>query len=133
MNKIIYKIGAIPKTEEICTVYESSGINRPTGDKNRIAEMYQNSDLIVSAWDGDKLVGVSRSITDFVYVCYLSDLAIRKEYQKLGIGKELIDLTKKALGDKVAIVLLAAPSAVEYYPKVGFESMNATFIMKRKI
>jgi predicted N-acetyltransferase YhbS len=133
MNKIIYKIGAIPKTEEICTVYESSGINRPTGDKNRIAEMYQNSDLIVSAWDGDKLVGVSRSITDFVYVCYLSDLAIRKEYQKLGIGKELIDLTKKALGDKVAIVLLAAPSAVEYYPKVGFESMNAAFIMKRKI
>jgi predicted N-acetyltransferase YhbS len=133
MNKIIYKIGAIPKTEEICTVYESSGINRPTGDKNRIAEMYQNSDLIVSAWDGDKLVGVSRSITDFVYVCYLSDLAIRKEYQKLGIGKELIDLTKKALGDKVTIVLLAAPSAVEYYPKVGFEPMNAAFIMKRKI
>lgn len=133
MSQINYKIGVVPKTEDICAVYDSSGINRPTGDKKRIAEMYKHSDLIVSAWDGDILVGLSRSITDFVYVCYLSDLAIRKEYQKLGIGKELIDLTQKELGDKVTIVLLAAPTAEAYYPKVGFENMKAAFIMKRKI
>jgi predicted N-acetyltransferase YhbS len=132
MNKLTYKVDMIPTTEEICAVYDSSGINRPIGDKKRIAEMYQNSDLTVTAWDGEKLVGVSRSLTDFVYVCYLSDLAVRKEFQKSGVGKELIEITQKELGEKVTIVLLAAATAVEYYPKVGFEKMNAAFIINRK-
>ena len=80
--EIIYRTDITPDTDQIIDVYNSSGINRPTGDKERIAKMYDNSNLIITAWDNYKLVGISRSLTDFCYCCYLSDLAVRKEYQK---------------------------------------------------
>jgi predicted N-acetyltransferase YhbS len=93
--------------------------------------MYAGSNLIVSAWDGDKLVGLARSVTDFCYSCYLSDLAVRKEYQHQGIGKELVRLTKETIGDESMLLLLAAPSAMDYYPKIGMEKMDNAFMIKR--
>jgi ribosomal protein S18 acetylase RimI-like enzyme len=129
---IQYKTDHTPATAQIIEVYDSSGINRPTQDPDRIAEMYRNSDLIITAWDGDQLVGVSRSITDWCYCCYLSDLAIHKEYQNHGIGKELVRLTKEALGPRVMLLLLAAPTATEYYPKIGMEKFDAAFVIKRE-
>jgi len=128
---ITYQTSLTPTTEAIIEVYNSSGINRPTHDADRIARMYAGSNLIVSVWDGDKLVGVARSVTDFCYCCYLSDLAVRKEYQHLGIGKELVRLTKETIGDESMLLLLSAPSAMEYYPKIGMEKMDNAFMIKR--
>jgi len=129
---IQYETGLIPTTAEIIEVYNSSGLNRPTDDPRRIAGMYANSNLIVTAWDGDLLVGVSRALTDFHYCCYLSDLAIRKEYQKQGIGQELVRLTKEAIGPLSMLLLLAAPSAMEYYPKIGMDKLDNAFMIKRE-
>jgi len=129
---IQYKTGLTPTTAAIIEVYDSSGINRPTKDIQRITDMYTNSNLILTAWDGDLLVGVSRALTDFHYCCYLSDLAIRKEYQKLGIGKELVRLTKEALGPRCMLLLLAAPTAMEYYPKIGMDKLDNAFMIKRE-
>lgn len=128
---INYRNDIIPSTEQIIDVYNSSGINRPTFDKERIKKMYSNSNLVLTAWDNDKLIGISRSLTDFCYCCYLSDLAIRKEYQKCGIGKKLIQLTKELLGEQVALVLLASPIAIDYYPKIGMSKVDNGFIIKR--
>lgn len=97
MNHIEYKTDKIPTPEAIIELYDSSGIIRPTGNSIRIRQMYAHSNLIISAWEKDKLVGVSRALTDFCYVCYLSDLAVKKEYQKQGIGKRLIELNQKKL------------------------------------
>ena len=129
---IQYETGLIPTTAEIIEVYNSSGLNRPTDDPRRIAGMYANSNLIVTAWDGDLLVGVSRALTDFHYCCYLSDLAIRKEYQKQGVGQELVRLTKEAIGPLSMLLLLAAPSAMEYYPKIGMDKLDNAFMIKRE-
>ena len=129
--EITYKLDIIPDAEKIIDLYKSSGINRPIADKERIAKMYANSNLIVTAWDMSKLVGISRSLTDFCYSCYLSDLAVRKEYQKHGIGKKLIALTKEKIGEQTMLLLLAAPAAMDYYPKVGFENVENGFIIKR--
>src|SRR6185369_14582495 len=115
---IEYKINEEPEVLDIIEVYKSSGINRPVDDPDRISRMYGNSNLIVSAWDGNILVGVSRALTDYCYCCYLSDLAVKKEYQKKGIGKEMIRLTKEIIGDQSMLLLLAADSAKEYYPKL---------------
>ena len=131
--EISYKLGIIPQTDSIIEVYNSSGLNRPTTDKERIAEMYANSNLVVTAWDKGELVGIARSLTDFCYCCYLSDLAIRKEYQKLGIGKELIRLTREEIGPKTTLLLLSAPSAMEYYPKTGFRKIENGFIIDRTL
>ena len=130
--QIQYKTGIFPNTEEIIEVYMSSGINRPVDDSKRIEQMYQNSNLIVSAWEGSTLVGIARSLTDLVYCCYLSDLAVRAEYQKRGVGKKLIELTKEVIGDKSMLLLLSAPGALDYYPKVGFEKVANGFIIHRK-
>lgn len=129
--EIIYRTDITPETDKIIDLYNSSGINRPTTDKERISEMYANSNLIATAWDKDKLVGISRSLTDFCYCCYLSDLAVRKDYQIAGIGKKLIELTKNNIGEQTALILLAAQTAMDYYPKVGFQKIDNGFIIKR--
>ena len=87
---------------------------------------------MVTAWDDDVLVGVSRSITDWVWSCYLADLAVRKDCMKSGIGKKLIELTRERLGDSVMLLLLSVPTAMEYYPKVGFIKEDRAFTILRK-
>jgi GNAT superfamily N-acetyltransferase len=129
--EIVYQTGIIPETAAIIEVYDSSGINRPTSDAERIRDMYGHSDLIITAWDRDKLVGISRALTDFCYCCYLSDLAVRLDYQKKGIGKKLIALTKQEAGERVTLILVAAPAAKDYYPKIGMERIEDGFLIKR--
>jgi 8-oxo-dGTP pyrophosphatase MutT (NUDIX family) len=115
----------------IADLYEDSGLNRPTKDLDRIARMFEHSNLVISAWRGEKLVGVSRALTDFSYCCYLSDLAISKVDQRGGLGKKLIDLTKKQAGPESNLLLLSSPEAMEYYPKVGLDSIQNGFFQKR--
>ncbi|MDR0511938.1 MAG: GNAT family N-acetyltransferase [Treponema sp.] len=129
--EIIYRGDIIPDTDQIIELYNSSGINRPTMDKERIKKMYSNSNLVITAWDNDNLVGISRSLTDFCYCCYLSDLAVKKEYQKTGIGKKLLEITKKHIGEQTALILLSSPTAMEYYPKIGLQKIDNGFINKR--
>ena len=131
MKNIEFKVGIVPKTSEIIEVYDSSGINRPTKDSERITKMYTNSNLIITAWLNNELIGISRSITDFCYACYLSDLAVKSEYQKEGIGKRLIELTQKEIGKETALILLSAQIAMEYYPKIGFDKIDNGFIIRR--
>jgi len=82
--------------------------------------MLDQADLIITAWSGDELIGFARSLTDFFYVAYLADLAVHQDFQKLGIGKELIEQTRINLEPTCMITLLSAPLANEYYPKLGF-------------
>ena len=101
---------------------------RPLNDYERIEQMLKNATLTVTAWDGNELVGIARSVTDFAYCCYVSDLAVRGNYQKKGIGKKLLQITKDNIHNNAKIILLAAPQAEEYYPHIGFEKHNAAFV-----
>ncbi|MFO1001975.1 MAG: GNAT family N-acetyltransferase [Planctomycetaceae bacterium] len=92
---------------------------RPVEDPDRIEAMLKNADLIVTARSHGKLVGVSRAITDFVYCTYLSDLAVDEACQKQGIGRELIERTHQAAGLRTRLILIAAPKARSYYPRIG--------------
>jgi GNAT superfamily N-acetyltransferase len=105
---------------------------RPVDDRDRIEKMLQYGNIIVTAWQGDLLIGVSRALSDFSFCCYLSDLAVDEAFQKQGIGKELIRLTHEAAGNNAMLLLLAAPKAVNYYPKIGMEQFKECFIIKRK-
>jgi predicted N-acetyltransferase YhbS len=102
---------------------------RPVDDLKCIQAMLRHADLLCTAWDGAKLVGVARSVTDFEYCCYLSDLAVDQAYQKSGIGRELILLTKSKLGLRANLILLAAPKAEGYYPKIGFDAHRSAWIL----
>ena len=107
------------------------GERRPVDDPECIKGMLEHADLTLTAWDGEKLVGVARSVTDFHYACYLSDLAVDLKYQKVGIGKKLIDLTQKQLGPKCKLILISAPAANEYYPRIGFEHQPRAWALPR--
>lgn len=101
---------------------------RPVDDPDRIASMLANADLIVTARADGKLVGVARSVSDVVYCTYLSDLAVDQAFQHQGIGKELIRRTKRETPD-AKLILLSAPKAVEYYPKIGMTRHEQCFML----
>lgn len=131
LMEITYQTGVTPAAEMIAEVYNSSGINRPTSDIDRIRRMYAHSNLIVTAWNGEALVGIARSLTDYCYSCYLADLAVRQEFQKQGIGKKLVELTKEKIGEQTTLILLAATEAIDYYPKIGMNKIDNGYIIKR--
>ncbi|MCL0043269.1 GNAT family N-acetyltransferase [Dehalococcoidia bacterium] len=130
---IEYQKNAALKLDDIVRVFNSSTINRPTDDPARIKTMFDHANLIISAWDTNKLVGVCRALTDFSYCCYLSDLAVDIEYQHQGIGRTMIENIRENIGEKTSLILLSAPDAMEYYPKVGFEKIENGYKIQRKI
>jgi GNAT superfamily N-acetyltransferase len=107
------------------------GERRPINNVTTFELILKNANLIVTAWDDDKLIGISRSLTDFAYVAYLADLAVDEQYQRTGIGKQLIEETKARLGPECMIVLLAAPKANAYYEHLGFEHNPRAWTLKK--
>ncbi|MEM9799454.1 MAG: GNAT family N-acetyltransferase [Planctomycetota bacterium] len=101
---------------------------RPVDDRDCIAAMVEGADLTVTAWDGELLVGVARSVTDFAYCCYLSDLAVSTSHQRMGIGLELQRQTQASLGPRCTVILLAAPAAAAYYPRIGMQRHESCWI-----
>ena len=130
--RLEYRVGNQLNIDEVIELYRDStlGERRPIDDRDRMRQMIGNANLVITAWDGEQLVGISRSLTDFSYVTYLSDLAVRLSHQRLGIGKELIRRTKEESGPQAAIVLLSAPKAVDYYPHVGFTHHPQAWILR---
>lgn len=118
---ITYHVGNDLDLDAVIDVYRDStlGERRPVDDREAMGRMLAGANLVVSAWDGERMVGVSRSLSDFTFCTYLSDLAVRVAYQRRGIGKELMRRTQKE-GKSATIFLFAAPAAEPYYPHVGF-------------
>lgn len=129
---IEYRDDVTPATAEVQRLFDASGINRPTDNPQRIETMIKNANLLFSAWDGSRLVGLCRALSDFSYCCYLSDLAVDAAYQKQGIGRELIRRTQQRIGDEVSLILLAAPDAMPYYPQLGFSLADNAYVIRRK-
>lgn len=128
---IRYSDNAEMTVDAVIDLYKRStlGERRPIDRPDIFEGMLQNSNLIVSAWDDDLLIGIARSLTDFTYVAYLADLAIDANYQRQGIGKRLIKETRERIRPECMIVLLAAPKANEYYPKIGFRHNPRAWIL----
>jgi predicted N-acetyltransferase YhbS len=130
---IEFKINTPVSTDQFIELLRESslGERRPIEDRKCMEGMVKNSNLMVTAWDGEKLVGIARSLTDFHYACYLSDLAVDKEYQKGGIGKKLQIITQEQLGPKCKLILIAAPSANSYYEHIGFTNNQRCWVLER--
>ena len=131
---IEYKINAEISAEQFIDVLirSSLGQRRPVKDRECMEGMIKNTNLCITAWEGTRLVGVARSVTDFHYACYLSDLAVDALYQGTGIGKALVAHTQRQLGPRCKIRLIAAPDAEEYYLKVGFTPNTRCWELSRE-
>jgi predicted N-acetyltransferase YhbS len=128
---IEYRRGHDLDLDEVIDTYVDStlGERRPVGDRERMAGMLREANLVITAWDRGRLVGIARSMSDLHYATYLSDLAVRLSHQRQGIGVELIRQTQRA-APSAAVILLAAPAAVEYYPRIGFTRHESAWVLR---
>lgn len=131
---IEYKINEAVTTDLFIELLADSslGERRPIDDRQCMEGMIANSNLTISAWSGSELIGIARSMTDFHFACYLSDLAVSKKYQKSGIGKRLQKLTQEQLGPKCKLILIAAPAANQYYAHIGFNHNPRCWVLERE-
>jgi GNAT superfamily N-acetyltransferase len=131
MSDIVYRYGNDLDLDAVIELYRAStlGQRRPVDDRDCMAAMMAQANLVVTAWDGPLLVGIARSLTDFCYVGYLADLAVRQSHQRQGIGIQLIQKTREQLGPRSKLVLLAAPQAVDYYPHIGFSQHHSAWLL----
>ena len=131
-NAIDYKVNAPLTVEEAIDLYKRStlGERRPVDRPDIFEKMLRHANLTVTAWDGPRAVGIARTFTDFGYVAYIADLAVDEAYQKRGIGKALIDVTREHLDPSAYITLIAAPKATGYYPKIGFTQHPSAWIWR---
>lgn len=118
--------------DQVIALYQACtlGARRPLDDRAIAADMMRHANLVITAWEDALLVGIARSLTDFGYVCYVADLAVRDSHQRLGIGLELLRHTRAALGPRAMVTLLAAPQAVDYYPRIGFTRHESSWLLK---
>jgi len=130
---IIYRNNAKISAKQAMELYVRStlGERRPIDNVKTFEDMLANANLMITAWDEERLIGIARTLTDFSYVAYLADLAVDEQYQKQGIGKQLVEETKSRLGSECMVVLLAAPKANDYYQKISFEHNSRAWTLKK--
>jgi len=128
---IEYAVNDRPSVDEFVDVLVSSTLaeRRPVEDRACIKGMLENANLIITARHENKLIGIARSMTDFHYACYLSDIAVDIAHQHKGIGKQLIEHTRQQLGERCKLILLSAPDATDYYPKIGFSQHPRAWVL----
>jgi len=118
--------------DEFRAIIVRSGLRRPTDDVDRLTRMIAGADLLVTARDpSGQLVGVARSLTDFAYCCYLSDLCVDPTWQQRGIGRALLAETRRIIGQESMLLLISAPDAVGYYERLGMQAAVRCFIIPR--
>jgi GNAT superfamily N-acetyltransferase len=127
-----YRYGNALDLGQVTELYRAStlGERRPIDDPQIVRSMLEHANLVVSAWDGELLVGIARTLTDFAYVGYLADLAVRESHQRRGVGTALIEKTRARMGPRSMLVLLAAPKAVAYYPRIGFTRHESAWLLR---
>lgn len=130
---IKYEINAPIDVDQFIDLLKRStlGERRPIDDRECMEGMIANSNLTVTAWESGVLVGIARSITDFHYACYLSDLAVCQSHQKSGVGKQLQITTQNQLGPRCKLILIAAPVANAYYEHIGFTNNPRCWVLDR--
>jgi len=132
VSEIEFRFGNDLDLDQVIDLYNAStlGKRRPVDDPRIMSDMLSHANLVVTAWDGALLIGIARTLTDFSYVGYLADLAVRASHQRQGIGIELIERTRQKMGPRSMLVLLAAPKAVEYYPNIGFTKHESAWTLR---
>ncbi|MBZ9989851.1 GNAT family N-acetyltransferase [Mesorhizobium sp. BH1-1-5] len=136
-SKVLYASEPSLDVAEFRRVLVESGLGkvRPVDDEARLQTMLDNANLVLTARlhrPDRQLVGVARGMTDFSWVCYISDLAVSKTAQGLGVGKGLMDEAQRVLGPSVAVSLISMPDAVGFYERIGMMRMSDAFWFSRK-
>lgn len=127
-----YREGNDLEPAAVAELYRAAGLRRPVDDLARIGAMLAHANLVISAWDGARLIGVARALSDLSYATYLSDLAVHPTYQGRGVGRELVERVAARGGAGAALLLRASPDAGAYYPRIGFTPLTRGYVRERQ-
>ncbi|WP_310618413.1 GNAT family N-acetyltransferase [Flexibacterium corallicola] len=129
MQSIRYEVVNTLDLDSFLSILSRSGLaaRRPVHDQMTIEKMVTNASFFIVAFDGKQLVGVSRCLSDFAFACYCSELAVDTNYQGLGIGRELLKLSRQHAGESCAFVLVSAPNAEGFYQSIGLTNFPSCF------
>jgi len=132
-NDIQYRTDRTIDVAAFEDILQRSGLaaRRPAGDRERLGRMLRAYNLIITAWRADELVGIATLWTDYAFSAYLADLAVTQDLQKRGIGRRLVEIARATVGPEVTLLLLSAPQAAGYYPKIGMERFADCFLFRR--
>ncbi len=132
-SSIEYRTDRQVAVADFKNILERSGLaaRRPVNDATRLERMLRAYNLVLTAWHGELLVGIATCWTDYAHSAYLADLAVAADHQRSGIGRELVYLARDTVGPQVTLILLSAPAAVDYYPRIGMERFTDCFIFRR--
>jgi GNAT superfamily N-acetyltransferase len=134
MTAPIYSVESNVTAEEFHQLLLASTLaERRPSDLARLNRMLRGANLIVTARIDGLLVGIARSVTDWSFCCYLSDLAVSKDVQGQGIGRGLIEHTRKICGPEVSVILSAAPGAITFYESIGMPRLPDAFCYRRSV
>jgi GNAT superfamily N-acetyltransferase len=130
----VYAIEAAVSVEEfrLLLIESGLGVRRPVDEPGRLQAMLRNASLVVTARTDGVLVGIARSVTDFAFCCYLSDLAVNRQAQGRGIGAGLIQATRKHIGPNVSLILNSVPESVGFYESIGMAPLPNGFWQRRE-
>jgi ribosomal protein S18 acetylase RimI-like enzyme len=130
---IIYRDAHEIDLDQLTTLFNSVGWERRTADRERLAQLVRGSLYVVSAWEGDRLVGVARAISDDAFNAYISTVAVLPGYQKSGIGRQLLQHLLNGR-DHLQFVLHANENAYPFYLRLdlGFEPFQNVLARRRK-
>jgi ribosomal protein S18 acetylase RimI-like enzyme len=130
-DEITYRDDVRPATATIIALYRAAELSRPLDEPERIARMYDTANMVLTAWDGERLAGILRAWLDGGFLAYIADLAVDPAYQRRGIGREL--LRRATSSDPNLIYLLhAAPTAMEFYRHTGWRAMQNAWVWPRE-
>ncbi len=128
---ITYQVNAKLDLTATIEMYRRSGLRRPVEDTARMKAMLDNSNLVITAYTDDRIVGIARCLTDVGWVCYLADLAVDREFQRTGVGQELVKRVRDPNGSQCQLLLLSTAEAMDYYTKLGFAKLDNAFAIER--
>lgn len=126
---IKYKTNKKITPEQMRNVIINGKLERRVDDDSRLQMMIDNAGFLCTAWDGEELIGIARGLTDQADSAYLADLCVDADYQKQGIGRQLLARVEEVVGNDIHLALLSAEEAVDFYPKVGFNFWSSSYMM----
>jgi len=117
--------------DKLQTLFNQVGWNDKTSDINRLKAMVENSQIVVTAWDEEIIIGFARGTTDYVFNGQINNVVVDSKYRRKGIGKVLIN---KILDNskQVTYMLRGSIRNEEFYRSLGFEDGPISLVYKRK-
>ena len=100
---------------------------RPLTNTKRIGEMIAGGNFIVTARENGVILGLARCITDYAWVCYCAELAVKESAQGRGIGRGILEACWELLGPRIGFMLVSEPAAVGFYAKLDMEREATAF------